>query len=151
MSLFVLGTFLIWFGWCGFNPGSFTKILSPYTNGNFYGQWRAMDRTAVTTTLAGCTATLTTLFVKRILSGHWNVTDVCKRLLGAFAAITARCSVVEPWAAVIWGFVAALVLIGCNIVVANVKVDDELEAAQLHGGCCALGWFSRRCSPPRST
>ncbi|GKF10653.1 ammonium transporter 1 member 1-like protein, partial [Tanacetum coccineum] len=111
-SLVVLGTFLLWFGWYGFNPGSFTKILSPYESGNYYGQWSAVGRTAVTTTLAGCTAALTTLFGKRILSGHWNVTDVCNGLLGGFAAITAGCSVVDPWAAVICGFVAACVLTG---------------------------------------
>ncbi|CAI9776942.1 unnamed protein product [Fraxinus pennsylvanica] len=138
-SLVVLGTFLLWFGWYGFNPGSFTKILNPYTSGSYYGQWSAVGRTAVTTTLAGCTAALTTLFGKRILSGHWNVTDVCNGLLGGFAAITAGCSVVEPWSAVICGFVAALVLIGCNKVAEKIKYDDPLEAAQLHGGCGAWG------------
>ncbi|GER55889.1 ammonium transporter 1 [Striga asiatica] len=139
-SLVVLGTFLLWFGWYGFNPGSFNRILVPYAaGGGYYGQWSAVGRTAVTTTLAGCTAALTTLFVKRILSGHWNVTDVCNGLLGGFAAITAGCSVVEPWAAVICGFVAALVLIGCNRLAERVGYDDPLEAAQLHGGCGAWG------------
>ncbi|XP_021897008.1 ammonium transporter 1 member 1 [Carica papaya] len=138
-SLVVLGTFLLWFGWYGFNPGSFVKILAPYNSGNFYGQWSAVGRTAVTTTLAGCTAALTTLFGKRILSGHWNVTDVCNGLLGGFAAITSGCSVVEPWAAIICGFVAALVLIGCNKLAEKMKFDDPLEAAQLHGGCGAWG------------
>ncbi|KAK7838262.1 ammonium transporter 1 member 1 [Quercus suber] len=114
-SLVVLGTFLLWFGWYGFNPGSFNKISVAYSTGNsYYGQWSAVGRTAVTTTLAGCTAALTTLFGKRFLSGHWNVTDVCNGLLGGFAAITSGCSVVEPWAAIICGFVAALVLISCN-------------------------------------
>ncbi|XAR62711.1 hypothetical protein NMG60_11017568 [Bertholletia excelsa] len=138
-SLVVLGTFMLWFGWYGFNPGSFTKILSPYQTGSYYGQWSAVGRTAVTTTIAGCTAALTTLFGKRILSGHWNVTDVCNGLLGGFAAITAGCSVVEPWAAIICGFVAALVLIGCNKLAEWVQFDDPLEAAQLHGGCGAWG------------
>jgi Amt family ammonium transporter len=64
-SLVVLGTFLLWFGWYGFNPGSFNKILSAYTGAPvYYGQWSAIGRTAVTTTLAGCTAALTTLFVR---------------------------------------------------------------------------------------
>jgi Amt family ammonium transporter len=139
-SLVVLGTFLLWFGWYGFNPGSFLRILQPYTtSGDYYGQWSAVGRTAVTTTLAGCTAALTTLFGKRVLSGHWNVTDVCNGLLGGFAAITAGCSVVEPWAAIICGFVAALVLIGCNKLAEKVKYDDPLEAAQLHGGCGMWG------------
>ncbi|CAI0383185.1 unnamed protein product [Linum tenue] len=126
-SLVVLGTFLLWFGWYGFNPGSFAKILS------------AIGRTAVTTTLSGCTAALTTLFGKRVLSGHWNVTDVCNGLLGGLAAITASCSVVEPWAAVICGFVASLVLMGCNKLAEKFKFDDPLEAAQLHGGCGMWG------------
>ncbi|GKV39131.1 hypothetical protein SLEP1_g46944 [Rubroshorea leprosula] len=138
-SLVVLGTFMLWFGWYGFNPGSFNKISVAYASGSYYGQWSAVGRTAVTTTLAGCTAALTTLFGKRILSGHWNVTDVCNGLLGGFAAITAGCSVVEPWAAVICGFVASLVLIGCNMLAEKFGYDDPLEAAQLHGGCGAWG------------
>ncbi|GKA06229.1 ammonium transporter 1 member 1-like protein, partial [Tanacetum coccineum] len=113
--------------------------------GGIAGLWGALiegpriGRTAVTTTLAGCTAALTTLFGKRILSGHWNVTDVCNGLLGGFAAITAGCSVVDPWAAVICGFVAACVLTGCNYLAVKFKYDDPLEAAQLHGGCGAWG------------
>ncbi|XP_026387554.1 ammonium transporter 1 member 1-like [Papaver somniferum] len=139
-SLVVLGTFLLWFGWYGFNPGSFVTILKTYgESGSYYGQWSAIGRTAVTTTLAGCTAALTTLFGKRLLVGHWNVTDVCNGLLGGFAAITAGCSVVEPWAAIICGFVASGVLIGCNKLAEKFKYDDPLEAAQLHGGCGTWG------------
>ncbi|XP_052186341.1 ammonium transporter 1 member 4-like [Diospyros lotus] len=139
-TLVVLGTFLLWFGWFGFNPGSFLTILKPYReSGSFYGQWSAVGRTAVTTTLAGCTAALTTLFGKRLLIGHWNLIDVCNGLLGGFAAITSGCSVVEPWAAVVCGFVAAWVLIGCNKLAEKLKYDDPLEAAQLHAGCGAWG------------
>ncbi|KAL8201972.1 hypothetical protein R6Q57_011119 [Mikania cordata] len=139
-SLVVLGTFLLWFGWYGFNPGSFLKILTPYdTSYAYYGQWSAVGRTAVTTTLAGCTAGLTTLFSRRLLVGHWNVTDVCNGLLGGLAAITSGCSVVEPWAAIVCGFIAAWVLIGFNKLAEKMKYDDPLEAAQLHGGCGAWG------------
>lgn len=139
-SLVVLGSFLLWFGWYGFNPGSFLTILKSYgTAGTYYGQWSAVGRTAVTTTLAGCTAALTTLFGKRLLDGHWNVVDVCNGLLGGFAAITSGCSVVEPWAAIVCGFVSAWVLIGCNKVAEKLKYDDPLEAAQLHGGCGSWG------------
>lgn len=139
-SLVVLGSFLLWFGWYGFNPGSFLTISKSYNDGRpYYGQWSAIGRTGVTTTLAGCTAALTTLFSKRLLVGHWNVIDVCNGLLGGFAAITSGCAVVEPWAAVICGFVAAWVLIGFNKLAERLKYDDPLEAAQLHGGCGAWG------------
>ncbi|KAJ6379958.1 hypothetical protein OIU76_016589 [Salix suchowensis] len=140
-SLVVLGSFLLWFGWYGFNPGSFLTILQSYGDSrrDYYGQWSAVGRTAVTTTLAGSTAALTTLFGKRLLVGHWNVIDVCNGLLGGFAAITAGCSVVEPWAAIICGFIASWVLIGCNKLAEKLKYDDPLEAAQLHGGCGTWG------------
>ena len=111
-ALVVLGTFLLWFGWYGFNPGSFVHILVPYTG--FRGNWTGVGRTAVTTTLAGCSAAITTLFAKRLLDKHWSVLDVCNGLLGGFAAITAGCSVVAPWASIICGFVSAWVLIGLN-------------------------------------
>ncbi|KAK3158477.1 hypothetical protein QOZ80_2AG0137750 [Eleusine coracana subsp. coracana] len=138
-SLVVLGTFLLWFGWFGFNPGSFLTIFKTYGGPAGGGQWSAVGRTAVTTTLAGSTAALTTLFGKRLQTGHWNVIDVCNGLLGGFAAITAGCAVVDPWAAIICGFVAAWVLIGLNALASKLRFDDPLEAAQLHGGCGAWG------------
>ncbi|EFJ38422.1 hypothetical protein SELMODRAFT_163770 [Selaginella moellendorffii] len=138
-SLVVLGTFLLWFGWYGFNPGSFLIILSPYGAGSFTGNWTAVGRTAVTTTLAGCSAAITTLFGRRFLTGHWAVVDVCNGLLGGFAAITAGCSVVDPWASLICGFVSAWVLIGLNLLAERFHYDDPLEAAQLHGGCGTWG------------
>jgi hypothetical protein len=42
--------------------------------------------------------------------------------------------VVEPWAAIICGFVATVVLISCNWLAEKLKIDHPLEAAQLHGG-----------------
>ncbi|KAI3526466.1 hypothetical protein L1887_05720 [Cichorium endivia] len=68
-----------------------------------------------------------------------NVVDVCNRLLGGSAAITAGCSVVDPWVAVICGFVASCVLTGFNKLAKNMKYDDPPKAAQLHGSCGAWG------------
>ncbi|KAL8140969.1 hypothetical protein V2J09_006990 [Rumex salicifolius] len=138
-TLVVLGTFLLWFGWFGFNPGSFDKILVSYSNTTDQGNWTAIGRTAVTTTLAGSMSGLTTLFANRLLIGHWDALAVCNGVLGGFVAITSGCSVVEPWAAILCGFVAAWVLIGLNILAAKLQYDDPLEAAQLHGGCGAWG------------
>ncbi|MFS8022361.1 putative ammonium transporter, ammonium/urea transporter [Helianthus anomalus] len=120
MTLVVLGTFL-WFGWFGFNPGSFNKILVLYPDSFDQGNWTAVGRTIVTTTLSGSTAGIVTLF-------------------GGFVAITSGCSVVEPWAAIACGFFAACVLIGLNIIAIKLQYDDDpLEAAQVHGGCGAWG------------
>ncbi|KAF7816093.1 ammonium transporter 1 member 3-like [Senna tora] len=138
-SLVVLGTFLLWFGWFGFNPGSFDKILVAYPSTSDQGNWTSIGRTAVVTTLAGSTAGIVTLFSRRLLIGHWDAIDVCNGLLGGFVAITSGCSVVEPWAAIVCGFVSAWVLIGLNMLAIKLNYDDPLEAAQLHGGCGAWG------------
>ncbi|KAL3530877.1 hypothetical protein ACH5RR_010199 [Cinchona calisaya] len=138
-TLVVLGTFLLWFGWFGFNPGSFDKILVSYPKSSDQGNWTGVGRTAVTTTLAGSTAGIVTLFGRRLLVGHWDALDVCNGVLGGFVAITSGCSVVEPWAAIICGFVGAWVLIGLNILCLKLRFDDPLEATQLHGGCGAWG------------
>ena len=53
-------------------------------------------------------------------------------------------SVLEPWAAIICGFVASWVLIVCNKLAETLKYDDPLEAAQLHGGCVEHGGFIHR-------
>jgi Amt family ammonium transporter len=127
-SLVVLGT-LLWFSWYGFNPGSFTKILSPYNSGSYYGQWSAVGWIAMTTTFARSTGTLTALFSKQILSGHWNKTDICNGLLGGFSMIIAGCFVVKPWVAIICGFMATVVLILCNQLAEKLKFDEPLEAA----------------------
>lgn len=145
-TLVVLGTFLLWFGWFGFNPGSFNKILilDPSTPNSdplimLTGHWTGVGRTAVTTALAGSTSGLVTLFGRRLLVGHWDALDVCNGLLGGFVAITSGCSVVEPWAAIVCGFVSAWVLICLNKLALRWRYDDPLEAAQLHGGCGAWG------------
>ncbi|KAL5580758.1 hypothetical protein UlMin_013200 [Ulmus minor] len=138
-TLVVLGTFLLWFGWFGFNPGSFEKIFVAYQSTTNQGNWTGVGRTAVVTTLAGSTAGIVTLFGRRLLVDHWNALDVCNGVLGGFVAITSGCAVVEPWAALVCGFFAAWVLIGLNILALKLKFDDPLEAAQLHGGCGAWG------------
>jgi len=118
-------------------PFTISKVYGQ--SGTIDGQWEAVGRTAVTTSLAGSVAALTTLYAKKWMAGHWNATDVCNGLLGEFAAITAGCSVVDPWASVVCGFVSAWVLIGCNKLAVVLRFDDPLEAAQLHGGCGAWG------------
>lgn len=138
-TLVVLGTFILWFGWYGFNGGSFLHIMVPLSSSSFLGYWTGVGRTALTTTLAGSTAGLTTLFATRMLGGHWSVLDACNGVLGGFVSITAGCAVVAPWAAIVCGFVSAWVLIGLNKLALRLHFDDPLEAAQLHGGCGLWG------------
>lgn len=70
IALSFLGTFLLWFGWYGFNPCSTAMITTTAA-----GQTSALA--AANTTLAACTGALTALYISMILSvmetgvAHW--------------------------------------------------------------------------------
>ncbi|KAJ0668933.1 putative ammonium transporter AmtB-like domain, ammonium/urea transporter [Helianthus annuus] len=122
MTLVVLGTFLLWFGWLGFNPGSFNKILVSYPDSFDQGNWTAVGRTAVTT-LSGSTAGIVTLFGRHLLVGHWDALDVCNGVLGGSwpSHPVARWWNHGPRLCVVS---AACVLIGLNIIAIKLQYDD---------------------------
>merc|ERR1719424_1461657 len=132
----VIGTFLLWFGWYGFNPGSTLK-LHTYS--------RDMARSAVTTTLSAAVGGVVGLFVKRMLppamggTGIYDLGHTCNSLLGGLVGITAGCVVVEPWAAILIGFVSAFVYHGGSCLSRKLKIDDPLDAFAVHGACGAWG------------
>ena len=126
----VLGTFILWLGWYGFNPGS-TLGITPD------GYATAAARSVVTTTLSAATGGLTVVALDKLLgSKTWDVGAVCNGILGGLVSITAGCSTVYPWAAVLIGFLGGLVYFGAsNLVLKVLKVDDPLDAFAVHGAC----------------
>lgn len=146
VSLQVLGTFILWFGWYGFNPGS-TLSISP----NGYGDVAALC--AVNTTLSAATGAITAMFFDTLLSmlteGHaeYDITMAMNGCLGGLVGITANCSVVEPWAAVVIGMFSGLVYVGASKLLVRLKIDDAVDAIPVHffcgmWGCIATGIFS---------
>lgn len=135
-TLVVLGTFLLWFGWYGFNPGSQLAIAS---NDLGAADAEIVGRCAVTTTLSGAAAGLTTLFTRKIQSGTWDLVTSCNGALAGLVAITAGPSVLQPWAALIAGAIGALVFLGSKwLILYKLKVDDPVDAIALHG--CTGAW-----------
>jgi Amt family ammonium transporter len=88
------------------------------------------------------------LFVTYLLSGHTDVGEACNGALAGFVAISAPCAYVAPWAAVLIGFLGALIYLFSVWLIANkFKVDDPLGACSVHGangfwGLIALGIFA---------
>lgn len=59
--------------------------------------------------------------------------------LGGLVGITANCSVVEPWAAVLIGIISGWVYVGASKLLVMLKIDDAVDAIPVHGACGAWG------------
>lgn len=65
--------------------------------------------------------------------------QVCTGALAGLVAITAACSVVEPWAALICGAVAGVIYIYGEQLMEKLEIDDPVGAFPVHGLCGAWG------------
>lgn len=146
VALQVLGTFILWFGWYGFNPGSALAI------GNS-GSADVAALCAVTTTLAAASGAVSALFTDSILgrmsSGEteYDLTMCMNGCLGGLVAITSGCAVVETWAAVIIGIIGGWVYIMGSKLLVMLKIDDAVDAIPVHffngiWGVVAAGLFA---------
>jgi len=128
----IIGTFLLWFGWYGFNGGS-----TLYING--YG--RDMARVAVTTTMSAATAGATGLLIKKWLptkmggTHTYDVGHTCNSILAGLVGITAGCASVSAPGSIVIGFLSAFVYHGASCLMRKLKVDDPLDAFAVHGAC----------------
>jgi Amt family ammonium transporter len=137
----VLGTFCLWFGWYGFNPGS-TGSMHDKGTANTAGL------VAVNTTLSPCVAGLI-VFLLRAKVVEPKLLDVggfCNGILAGLVSITAGCSTVEPWESLLIGVVGAFVYQGTSMLLKKAKIDDVVDAVPVHGACgvwgvLALGFF----------
>ena len=146
VSLQVLGTFILWFGWLGFNPGS-TLLISPPG----YSEIAALC--AVNTVLSGAMGCISAIFTDTFLtflrSGEieYDLSMAMNGCLGGLVGITASCSVVAPWSALVIGLVGGLVYKGSSSLLIKMKVDDAVDAIPVHlfngiWGCLATGLFA---------
>jgi len=136
----VLGTFCLWFGWFGFNPGS---TLSMKTKGDA----ATAGLVAMNTTLAPCIAGLVVFALRAVLPPRFlDVGGFCNGILAGLVAITAGCAFIKPWEAIIIGFIGGIVYQAASMLLKLVKVDDVVDAFPVHGACgiwgvLALGLF----------
>jgi Amt family ammonium transporter len=137
----VLGTFCLWFGWYGFNPGS-TLAMKSKSDAHTAGL------VAVNTTLAPCVGGLV-VFMLRALVVPPRLLDVggfCNGILAGLVSITAGCAFVKPWETIIIGFIGGLIYQGASMLIRKLKIDDVVDAFPVHGACgiwgvIALGLF----------
>jgi Amt family ammonium transporter len=120
----VIGTFILFFGWFGFNPGSTLAATD-----------LRISVIAVNTFLAGVTGAIVALYWSFAKSGKMDIIAGCNGSLVGLVAITAPCAYVPPWAAVVIGATSVPVLFFFAYLVERVlKVDDAVGAVPVHLG-----------------
>mmetsp|Transcript_1541 Transcript_1541/g.3084 ORF Transcript_1541/g.3084 Transcript_1541/m.3084 type:complete len:553 (+) Transcript_1541:97-1755(+) len=132
LPLIVLGTFILWFGWYGFNCGSTLGMSSTET-----GQMAAV--VAMNTTLTASTAGLVVLIVRFGMTRKYDISAMCNGILGGLVSITAGCGNVESGSAVVIGIIGGLVFVVASTVLKICKVDDPIDAFAVHGACGLWG------------
>ena len=132
LAFVVIGTFILLFGWMGFNPGS-TLGASDLR----------ISVIAVNTNLAAVAASATALLFWYFKFGKPDISMACNGMLAGLVAITAPCAFVSPNSAVMIGILAGiLVCLGVLFNERVIKVDDPCGAISVHGYC---GWLGAVC------
>jgi Amt family ammonium transporter len=134
----MIGTFILAFGWFGFNPGS-----------TLAGTDFRMAVVAVNTMLAGAFgAFATTLWMWWVRSGKPDPSMMCNGMLAGLVAITAPCAFVNAPTACLIGVISGILVVEAALFIERkLKIDDPVGAIAVHGvngawGCLALGLFA---------
>jgi ammonium transporter, Amt family len=132
VPMVVLGTFVLAFGWFGFNAGS-----------TLAGSDLHMAVVALNTMLASAGGAVSAyLYTKK----RFRVPDLsmmCNGMLAGMVAITAPCAFVSAPVAVFIGAVAGMLVIEATLFIERrLRVDDPVGASAVHGVCGTWGVLS---------
>jgi ammonium transporter, Amt family len=137
IPMVMLGTFILAFGWFGFNPGS-----------TLAGTDLRIAVIAVNTMIAGSTAALaTTLYVWWFKTKKPDPSMMCNGMLAGLVAITAPCAFVSAGGAAIIGIIAGILVVEAVFFFDKIGIDDAVGAISVHGvngcwGCLSIGLFA---------
>jgi len=135
IPLAALGTFILWLGWFGFNPGSTTAAN------------KDIAMIFVNTNLAAAAGAMLAMFTAWMKFGKPDASMSLNGALAGLVAITSPCATVSPLSAVIIGAIAGVIVVFSVIFFDRIKVDDLVGAISVHGvngawGTLAAGIFN---------
>jgi Amt family ammonium transporter len=136
IPMVVLGTFILAFGWFGFNPGS---TLS--------GTDLRIAFVVVNTMLASIAGAIGAVLILALKNLKPDPTMMCNGMLAGLVAITAPCAFVDPWAAATIGLLAGILVVYSVFFFDRLGVDDPVGAISVHGtnglwGVISVGIFA---------
>jgi Amt family ammonium transporter len=123
-----IGTFVLWFGWFGFNPGS-----------TMAADWNAIARIATTTNTAAAAAAFSATLMAWWLLGKPDLSMTLNGCLAGLVAITAPCAFVSVPSSLIIGLIAGVLVVLSVLFFDRVKVDDPVGAVSVHLVCGIFG------------
>lgn len=129
LPLGMLGVFILWFGWYGFNAGSTLGMGEPGT----------VARIAMTTTLAASAGSIAAMATAWVKYGKPDLTLALNGALAGLVGITAPCAVVTPGASIFIGLVAGVLVIYGIEWLNRAQIDDPVGAIAVHGLCGIWG------------
>jgi Amt family ammonium transporter len=125
----MLGTFILLFGWFGFNAASTFSAADP--------QFATVA--ANTGLAAGFGATICMCWIW-FRTGKPDPAMMANGMLAGLVAITAPCAFVDPWAAAVIGSIAGVLVVEAVFFVERtMKIDDPVGAISVHGVCGLFG------------
>ena len=125
IPLTTLGTFLLWFGWFGFNG------MSQLAMGTF-DDVTAISKIAVNTHLAGAAGTFAGAAVSRLIGGKTDVIMMLNGALAGLVAITAEPLTPSPLAAIFIGAIGAIIMYFGTKMLEGFGLDDVVGAIPVH-------------------
>jgi Amt family ammonium transporter len=144
VPLVVLGAFLLWIGWFGFNGGSVLDISSK-ENADL------VAKVIVNTNNAGLFGALAASIILYIQFKSFDITMILNGALGGLVAITAGADVLSISSSLIVGFIGGTLVIFFVEMLDKIKIDDPVGALSVHlvngiWGTLAVALFSDKFS-----
>jgi len=128
MPLALIGVFMLWLGWYGFNGGS---VLS--------GDPGPISLVFVTTTLAAASGVIGAMAISWIVTKKPDLSITLNGALAGLVGITAGADVMTPFSAVLIGLIAGFIVVAAVILFDRIKIDDPVGAISVHLVCGIWG------------
>jgi Amt family ammonium transporter len=125
LPLATIGTFILWFGWFGFNGGSQLALGSA-------ADAAAMANVYVNTNMAACAGLVAALVLSMILYSKTDLTFVLNGALAGLVSITAGPDVATPLQAIIIGAIGGVICTLAIPLLDKLKIDDVVGAISVH-------------------
>lgn len=137
MSLAVIGLFVLWLGWFGFNPGS-----------TMAADAGAISHIVMTTNTAAVIAALTATAASWIIVGKPDLGMTVNGVLAGLVAITGSCAYVDVTASLIIGAISGVLVVLAVMLFDKLRLDDPVGALAVHlcngiFGTLAVGLFAQ--------